>query len=221
MTWLLTWLFSYSQYITYKPVIFFVCAIVPYMSFSNKVKQQKEEKYYWNNPSLPSCGRRSSPAGRDTVRICTFDSASMRNAFVPIPVVPVMIDCLFCYVLLLFFTNFLGRDKSLSFLFFWQQVIVSCCFFFSIKPRRGLSGHSLATFVVAVSADAPVFFFAQWSNLSGHPNADCRSQRAIAKSFDWTGPRPVKELVFRSPKKMPRKSTEVKDKWMSVSTKGD
>ena len=117
MTWLLNWLFSYSQYITYKPVIFFVCAIVSYMSFSNKVKQQKEEKYYWNNPSLPSCGRRSSPAGRDTVRICTFDSASMRNAFVPIPVVPVMIDCLFCYVLLLFFTNFLGRDKSLSFLF--------------------------------------------------------------------------------------------------------
>jgi hypothetical protein len=126
---------------------------------------------------------------------------------------------LLCFVII-FYKFF--RERQVSFFpFFWQQVIVSCCFFFSIKPRRGLSGHSLATFVVAVSADAPVFFFAQWSNLSGHPNADCRSQRAIAKSFDWTGPRPVKELVFRSPKKMPRKSTEVKDKWMSVSTKGD
>ena len=63
-----------------------------------------------------------------------------------------------------------------------------------------------------MSADAPVFFFAQGSLLFGHPNADCRNQRAIAKSFDWTGPLPVKELVFHSPKKMPRKSTEVKDK---------
>jgi len=59
---------------------------------------------------------------------------------------------------------------------------------------------------VAVSADAPVFFFAQGCLLSDPPNADCRNQPVTAKSFDWPGPRPAKELVFHLPRKMPGKN---------------
>jgi len=56
------------------------------------------------------------PAGRDTVRICTFDSASMRNAFIPIPVVPVMIDCLFVFfviiiIIIFFYKSFKERQR--------------------------------------------------------------------------------------------------------------